>query len=115
MAQRKLPGSTLSNKTGYDLEWNGQRIEVKTSRSQYKDQGHVFDIRIQKREGKADYFLALILDDKKELRYAYLIPNKAISAKTNLHIYPGRSKYDRWRLRLNQYGRKDTHSQHAGL
>lgn len=107
LAQRKLNGSKLVNQSGYDLLWNGQRIEVKTSRSREKN-GHAFDIRIQKREGKTDFFLALMLEEHtKELRHAYLIPDKAITAKVCLRINPGRSKYEQYRIRLKTtYDRK---------
>jgi hypothetical protein len=107
LAQQKLSGSTLVNRTGHDLIWNGQRIEVKTSQMPSADKNgnchHSFDIRIQKRENHADFFLALILDEHtRELRHAYLIPAKAVTANITLNIYPGRSKYDRFRLRLQQ-------------
>jgi hypothetical protein len=102
LAQRKMYGSKLVNQTSHDLEWNGQRIEVKTSQSPSMGNRYLFDISIQKREGKTDYFLVLMLEERtKELRHAYLIPDKAITAKTHLRISPeGRSKYNYYRLRL---------------
>jgi hypothetical protein len=100
LAQRKLRGSTLTNQTGYDLIWNGQRIEVKTSAKAIQGR-HLFDIRIQKETGKNDFYFILILDEQtKDLRHAYLIPNKAISTKVTLAITPGKSRYESYRLNL---------------
>lgn len=112
LAQRKLTGSKLVNQPGYDLVWNQQRVEVKTSESPATDKrgvsSYVFDIRTQKREEKTDYFLCLMLDEHtKSLRYAYLIPDEAVSAKVGLHITPGRSRYDRWRFWLKTAGADD--------
>ena len=101
LAQRKMSGSKLDNKTSHDLLWNKQQIEVKTSQTQSPNSRYYFDIRIQKREGNTDFFFILILDEHtRELRHAYLIPNKAITAQVTLNICPGRSKYERYRLQL---------------
>jgi hypothetical protein len=100
LAQGKMNGSKLVNQTSHDLEWNGQRVEVKTSATD--ENGYYrFDIRIQKRDGNTDFFFILILDGMtKDLRHAYLIPNKAINAKVCLNIKPGTSKYERYRICL---------------
>jgi len=115
LAQSKMNGSQLVNQSSYDLIWNGQRIEVKTSMAETEGK-HMFDIRIQKREGKTDFFFCLILDEHtKELRHAYLIPSKAISAKITLSLTPGRSKYERWKLWLKPTDSQETDTTHQAL
>lgn len=101
LAQKKLNGSKLVNKTGYDLIWNEQRIEVKTSSSPDENNRYRFDIRIQTQIKKADFYLILILEKTtKALKHAYLIPAKTITAKVNLNLLPGQSRYERFRLNL---------------
>lgn len=103
LARSKMNGSKRADKTSHDLKWNGQRIEVKTSQTPYREKFYKFDIRIQKRVGKTDFFFILILDEHtRELRHAYLIPNKAISSKVTLSISPLQSQYEKYRLCLQK-------------
>lgn len=102
LAIKTFTGAKLENRTGYDMIWKNKKIEVKTSEKGDAYNNHRFDIRIQKKENKADYFLTLILDEHtKELQSAYLIPNKAINARVTLCISQnGRSKYESYKLRI---------------
>jgi hypothetical protein len=102
MAKKMLNGSKIVNQHSHDLEWNRQRIEVKTTMTVKPLHGiESYTICIDTQKGKADYFFILILEPKtKELKYAYFIPDKSITAKKGLRVFPKceASKYERFRI-----------------
>lgn len=108
LAMKKMNGAKLVNQSTHDLEWNGQKIEVKTSMipdNHRRNPRYKFSLTTQL--GKTDFFFILILDPiTKELQHAYLIPDKAITSKVGIGITPGYSKYERYRLKLRPYDRK---------
>ena len=70
-----LKGSSRNYK-GIDLDWNGKKIDVKTS--SFHDWYSRWTFWLKKQRGKCDYFLLLCKDLNGKTLFIFLIPDKEI-------------------------------------
>ena len=73
--------------SGIDLEFNGKKIEVKTSSLRYcRHRQRYWGFKVLPQIGKCDFFLFLCKGEESDTKYIILIPSNEIKAKTQVRI-----------------------------
>ena len=79
-AQKILKEDKLPNHTGYDFQYKGKSIDVKTDIFYKRRYGWQFDCSRQK--GKVDYFMLIAKNTNNKTQYIFVIPDKDFATKT---------------------------------
>ncbi|QIB68245.1 hypothetical protein Ami103574_02475 [Aminipila butyrica] len=85
----------------YDLLVNGRvKIDVKVSRSIVNKAGEYYTFNLEKKQQTCDVYIAVCINNSKEVQKVYVIPANVMKGKTQLSIGLNNSKYDCY---LNKY------------
>ena len=79
----------------YDILVNGRvKIDVKVENISKVRGYDVYSFRLEKRMQTCDLYVAICLDEKKQMKKTYVIPSSIMSGKCQLCIGVWKSKYD---------------------
>ena len=111
IALKIFKDAILLRKSGFDLIWQNERIEVKISHFQKlgggtsTSWGWAFHTRRQK--GKTDYFLLICLNQKLIIEKIYFIPDNLIPNTLRVDINKNGKRFEKYKLRGGERNMSD--------
>jgi hypothetical protein len=82
----------------YDIEWNGNKIDVKTSRKRSKRGQYSFSTR----KKKCDYFFLIALDEMDIPNRFLFIPGEEIGGSGLAYTFGKKSKWDQYEVKFSE-------------
>lgn len=105
IALRLLKGSKDMNQITtaypYDIEWNGKRIDVKTSNRRKRKNGKI-QYSFSTKNPDCDYYLLIALDDENYPVKILLVPRTAVKGVTVAFTYGTKSKWDKYIMEVDK-------------
>ena len=84
----------------YDIEWNGLKIDVKTSNRRNRPNGK-FQYSFSTKNKDCDYYYLIALDDENYPIKILFVPRNAINGVTVSFTYGTKSKWDKYELEVD--------------
>lgn len=85
----------------YDIEWNGKKIDVKTSNKRKRPNGKI-QYSFTARNQHCTHYLLIALDDENNPIKLLLVPKESVKGVTISFTYGTVSKWDKYELEVNK-------------
>jgi hypothetical protein len=105
IALQLLPGSKdmngITTHYPYDIEWNGQKIDVKTSNRRKRDKGKI-QYSFSTKNNQCDSYLLIALDDENYPISFSLVPSEVVNGVSISFTHGSESKWDIYKMEVNE-------------
>lgn len=85
----------------YDIDWNGKRIDVKTSNRRFRPNGKI-QYSFSTKNNDCDYYLLIALDDENFPIRFLLVPREEVNGVTVSFTYGTESKWNKFEMEVNK-------------
>ncbi len=85
----------------YDIDWDGKKIDVKTSNRRFRPNGKI-QYSFSTKNNNCDYFLLIALDDENFPIRFLLVPEKEVKGVTVAFTYGVESKWDKYKMEVDK-------------
>lgn len=101
LLKRSIDMNKITTHYPYDIEWQGKKIDVKTSNKRKRQNGKI-QYSFTARNNDCSHFLLIALDDNNYPIKLLLVPNEEVTGVTVSFTVGTESKWDKFEMEVNK-------------